>query len=47
VAPITSVDGIVIGDGAVGAITRELKDAYFNAARGNEPRYSQWLTSAF
>jgi branched-chain amino acid aminotransferase len=47
VAPITSVDGIVIGDGAVGAITHELKDAYFNAARGNEPRYSQWLTSAF
>ncbi len=47
VAPITSVDGIVIGDGAVGAITHELKDAYFNAACGNEPRYSRWLTPAF
>jgi len=47
VAPITSVDGIIIGDGVVGAITNELKEAYFDAARGKEPRYSQWLTPVF
>ncbi|HYA32897.1 MAG TPA: branched-chain amino acid transaminase [Candidatus Bathyarchaeia archaeon] len=47
VAPITSVDGISIGNGAVGRITHELKDAYFNAARGNDPHYSSWLTPVF
>src|SRR5665647_2365604 len=47
VAPITSVDGITIADGTVGTITKELKEAYFNAARGNDPRYSQWLTPVF
>jgi branched-chain amino acid aminotransferase len=47
VAPVTSVDGIPIADGTVGTITQELKDAYFNAARGNDPRYSQWLTPVF
>jgi branched-chain amino acid aminotransferase len=47
VAPITRVDGIVIGEGVVGAITRELKEAYFNAARGHDPRYSRWLTPVF
>lgn len=47
VAPVTSVDGITIADGTVGTITKELKEAYFNAARGNDPRYSQWLTPVF
>jgi branched-chain amino acid aminotransferase len=47
VAPITSVDGIAIGDGTVGALTHELKEAYFNAARGKDPLYTQWLTSVF
>jgi len=47
VAPITSVDGIIIGDGTVGTITQELKEAYFNAARGNDPRYTRWLTPVF
>jgi len=47
VAPITSVDGIIIGDGGAGAITQELKEAYFNAARGNDPRYTRWLTPVF
>jgi branched-chain amino acid aminotransferase len=47
VAPITSVDGIIIGDGGAGTITQELKEAYFNAARGNDPRYMRWLTPVF
>jgi branched-chain amino acid aminotransferase len=47
VAPITSVDGIVIADGVIGAITQELKDAYFKAARGDDPRYAKWLTPVF
>jgi branched-chain amino acid aminotransferase len=47
VAPVTSIDGVVVGDGTVGTITQELKEAYFNAARGNDPRYSPWLTPVF
>jgi branched-chain amino acid aminotransferase len=47
VAPITSVDGVKVGDGALGTITQQLKEAYFNAARGNDPRYARWLTPVF
>jgi len=47
VAPITSVDGIIVGDGTVGAVTHELKEAYSNAARGKDPQYIQWLTPVF
>jgi len=47
VAPITSVDRIVIGDGNVGEITQVLKEAYFNAVRGNSVDYRHWVTPAY
>ena len=47
VAPITSVDGITIGDGSIGPITKVLKETYFNAARGNDERYRDWVTPVF
>ena len=47
VAPITSVDKIVIGDGNIGEITQALKEAYFNAARGNSEDYRHWATPVY
>jgi branched-chain amino acid aminotransferase len=47
VAPITSVDKILIGDGTIGEITRALKEAYFNAARGNSEKYRHWVTAVY
>lgn len=47
VAPITSIDKIPIGDGTIGEITRALKEAYFNAARGNSEKYCHWVTPVY
>ncbi len=47
VAPITSVDGVVVGDGTVGPITQHLKETYARAARGDYERYSEWVTPVF
>ncbi len=47
VAPITSVDGIVVGGGAVGPITQHLKETYARAARGEYERYCDWVTPVF
>ncbi len=47
VAPIASVDGITIGDGTIGPLTQRLKDAYSRAARGEDPRYAEWVTPVF
>ncbi len=42
--PIREVDGRVIGAGKAGKVTKILQAAYFNAVKGNDPRYSHWLT---
>ena len=44
IAPISEVDYIQIGDGTPGPITKELAELFFDAARGNNENYSQWLS---
>jgi branched-chain amino acid aminotransferase len=44
VAPIRSVDKIVIGDGKVGEITKKIADEYFAIANGLKPDRFGWLT---
>jgi branched-chain amino acid aminotransferase len=44
VTPIKEVDGIVIGDGAPGPITRRIQETFFAAVHGNVPRYRDWLS---
>ncbi|HVO77521.1 MAG TPA: branched-chain amino acid transaminase [Methanomassiliicoccales archaeon] len=43
VTPIASLDGRAIGDGKVGPITKRLQKAFFDAARGKDPKHSDWL----
>ena len=41
VAPVTRVDHRPVGDGAIGAVTRSLRQLYFDATHGHMPRVPQ------
>jgi branched-chain amino acid aminotransferase len=45
VTPITNVDGMTIGDGSVGQITKRLASRYRDIVSGNDNEYMEWLTS--
>jgi len=47
VSPVTEVDRHRIADGAIGPITRRIKDVYFDAVRGRLPAYAHWLTPVY
>jgi branched-chain amino acid aminotransferase len=47
VAPVIEVDHRAVGDGRVGRHTLQLQDLYFRAVRGEDPRYSNWLTPVY
>jgi branched-chain amino acid aminotransferase len=42
VSPVVEVDHRLVGDGVVGPKSRQLQEIYFRAARGENPRYSDW-----
>ena len=44
VVPIRELDGRQIGSGVRGPVTEKLQGIYFEAVRGKQPRYSDWLT---
>jgi len=44
VSPVIEVDHRPVGDGSIGPFSRSIKDAYFAAVRGRDPRFSHWLT---
>lgn len=44
IRPVTSVDGIAVGDGGVGPLTRRIAAAFFDCVRGNNARRQEWLT---
>lgn len=43
IRPATRVDGLPVGDGNVGPVTRRIAEAYFAAVRGENARYADWL----
>jgi branched-chain amino acid aminotransferase len=47
VAPIIEVDGRRVGAGTPGPITSRLQDLYLRAVRGEDRRYSGWLTGVY
>lgn len=46
VAPVVRVDHRPVNDGAIGAITREIRLLYFQAVRGHLPAYRKWVVPA-
>jgi branched-chain amino acid aminotransferase len=43
VTPCGSLDGRAIGNGKRGPITKRIQETFFEAARGNLPKYRHWL----
>ena len=43
-SPVVELDHRKVGDGSIGPITRQLRQAYFDAVRGRTPAFSHWLT---
>jgi branched-chain amino acid aminotransferase len=46
-SPVTSVDHRKVGDGMAGPITQRLSTIYFDAVRGKNDRYKDWLTPVY
>jgi len=44
ISPIIEVDKQKISSGKVGEITKKLQEIYFKAAKGDDPKYLEWLT---
>lgn len=44
VLPVTAIDGLPVGDGTPGPVTRELSDAYTRLVRGRDDRFPHWWT---
>ncbi|WP_406347850.1 branched-chain amino acid transaminase [Streptomyces sp. NBC_00144] len=44
ILPVTWVDGLQVGDGTAGGVTRALDAAYSAAVRGQSPQHADWLT---
>ena len=46
-SPVVEIDHRSVGDGTVGPITRRLAELYFDAVRGRNPAYSDWVTPVY
>jgi len=44
ITPIRELDNRTIGAGHAGPVAKALQAAFFKAAKGQDPRYAQWLT---
>lgn len=47
ISPVTSVDHRDVGAGEIGPITKRISKVYFDAVRGKDARYREWLTPIY
>ncbi len=47
ISPVVEVDRRPVGDGKVGEFTQELQNIYFNAVRGDTPKYKDWTIPVY
>jgi branched-chain amino acid aminotransferase len=47
IAPVVEVDRRPVGNGKVGEFTQELQSIYFEAVRGESPKYKDWTTPVY
>jgi branched-chain amino acid aminotransferase len=45
--PVGEVDHRKVGNGGIGPITAKLQSAFFNAIKGNNPKYMKWCTPVY
>jgi len=43
VKSVTEIDNVLVGDGKPGQITRKLQETFYEASRGKDERFSDWL----
>lgn len=44
ILPVTQIDKLPVGDGKPGALTKQLRQRYFDVVRGNTPDHAGWRT---
>lgn len=47
ITPVIEVDRRPVGTGAVGKITKQLQGIFFDAVRGRNSKYAEWLTPVY
>jgi branched-chain amino acid aminotransferase len=47
VSPVVHIDHAVVGKGVPGPLTSKLSELYFEAVKGNNPKYKSWLTPVY
>ncbi len=47
ISPVVQIDRRPVGDGKVGPVTKKIQKLYFDAVKGNDPKYSSWLTPVY
>jgi branched-chain amino acid aminotransferase len=47
ISPVVEVDRRPVGSGKVGEFTQELQNIYFNAVRGDTPKYKDWTIPVY
>ena len=47
ISPVVEVDRRPVGNGNVGEFTQELQSIYFNAVRGDAPKYKDWTIPVY
>ena len=47
ISAVVEIDRRTVGDGKIGPITKKLQKLYFEAVKGNDPKYSGWLTPVY
>jgi branched-chain amino acid aminotransferase len=45
--PIATVDGIAVGNGPDGPVTRTIREAYLSVVRGGKAKHKEWLTPVY
>ena len=44
---VTNIDGLSVGDGSLGKITKELSELYYQVITGQLSQYRDWLTGIY
>lgn len=47
VAPVVQVDHVVIGNGEIGNVAKKLQKLYFSIVKGENAKYTNWLTPIY
>ena len=47
ISPVIEIDRRPVGSGSIGPVTARLQRIYFDAVRGNNPKYASWSVPVY